>query len=501
MDETGALPKILLVDDTPANIKLLADILRGESSLVVATNGSDALDLAGREQPDLVLLDVMMPDMDGYEVCKRLKRSPATRDIPVIFVTAMTDVEDETRGFDVGAVDFIAKPISPPVVLSRVRSAVALRRKSRELAELSGKLARYLSPQLYESIFQGRRDARIGSHRKKLTIFFSDIVGFTSTTERLESEVMNELLNSYLERMSQIVMRHGGTIDKFMGDAIMAFFGDPETRGDKEDALACVRMAMEMREALGGFQREWYERGVETPFRVRVGINTGYCTVGNFGSAERMEYTIIGGQVNVASRLESAAEPDQILISHETWSLVRDEVYCIKKEALELKGIPYPIQTYQVVDALDTVRGADYEHPLRDLMEDAARVTAATPLREAAAMLGNGTACLLAVDEQGALAGLVTASGLARMACGSLAGLDGVVADAMDGSPLALEPMTPLGLAARQAAGRAPRAQSDPLVVMDGGEPLGVVRVGPLLARLADLYEKGACPEDEGGAT
>ena len=500
MNETGALPKILLVDDTPANIKLLADILRGESSLVVATNGADALELAGREQPDLVLLDVMMPDMDGYEVCKRFKRSPATRDIPVIFVTAMTDVEDETRGFDVGAVDFIAKPISPPVVRSRVRAAVALRRKSRELAELSGKLARYLSPQLYESIFQGRRDARIGSHRKKLTIFFSDIVGFTSTTERLESEVMNELLNSYLERMSQIVMRHGGTIDKFMGDAIMAFFGDPETRGDKQDALACVRMAMEMREALGGFQREWYERGVETPFRVRAGINTGYCTVGNFGSAERMEYTIIGGQVNVASRLEGAAEPDQIVISHETWSLVRDEVYCIKKGALELKGIPYPIQTYQVVDALDTVQSAGYEHPVRDIMEDAPRVRADASLREAAAALHDGAVCLLVVDAQGTLAGLLTAGGLARMACGSLVGLDGVVADAMDGAPVSLEPVTPLALAARLAAGRDLQAQGEPLVVMEGGEPLGVVRVGALLARLADLYEKGVCPDGDGGA-
>ena len=493
MDDTDIPPKVLVVDDTPANIKLLADILREDYTLTVATNGKDALDVAIREQPDLVLLDIMMPDMDGYEVCKRLKKDAVTRDVPVIFVTAMTEVEDETRGFDVGAVDFIGKPISPAVVRSRVRSAVALRRKSRELEDLSGKLGRYLSPQLYDSIFHGRRDARIGSRRKKLTVFFSDIVGFTSTTERLEAEVMSELLNSYLERMSQIVIRHGGTIDKFMGDAIMAFFGDPESRGTKEDALACVRMAMEMRGALGAFQREWFERGVETPFRVRAGVNTRYCTVGNFGSAERMEYTIIGGQVNVASRLESAAEPDQILISHETWSQVCEEIYCIRKEPLTLKGIPYPVQTYQVVDSLDKVQSSDYAHPIRDLLEAAPILSEVEPLRKARDIMEDGAACLIVLNGDGVVSGLLTPRGLARALAASASALDGALVDVLDGVPLVLDQQTPLSIAAQQAAGRSSQRQGDPVILTSEEGVVGIVRTGPLLARLADLYEKEIC--------
>ena len=343
-------PRLLIVDDTPANIKVLNDLLREDCAIAVATSGPRALELAwGEEPPDLVLLDVMMPDMDGYEVCRRLKADPRTRDVPVIFVTAMAEDDDQTRGFELGAVDYIAKPLSPPVVRSRVRSAIALRRKTRELESLSRQLSRYLSPQVYQSIFEGNTQARIESRRKRLTVFFSDIVGFTTATERMEAEAMSALLNDYLEAMSAIVHRHGGTIDKFMGDAIMAFFGDPESRGEPEDAQACVAMALEMRAALKAMQKEWFNRGVETPFSVRTGINTGFCTVGNFGSAERLEYTIIGAPVNLASRLQTAADPDQVLVSHETWSLIRERFYCIKRKPLALKGIPYPVPTYQEI--------------------------------------------------------------------------------------------------------------------------------------------------------
>ena len=152
--------------------------------------------------------------------------------------------------------------------------------------------------------------------------------------------------------MSKIALRHGATIDKFIDDAVVAFFGDPESKGAKEDALACVTMALEMRSRIHELQKEWNNRGVAEPFHIRMGINTGFCTVGNFGSLDRMEYTIIGSQVNLASRLESAAEMDQILISYETYALVKDVVYCEQREPIVAKGISEPVQTYMVVDFL-----------------------------------------------------------------------------------------------------------------------------------------------------
>ncbi len=223
------------------------------------------------------------------------------------------------------------------------------------LQGLSQKLSKYLSPQIRESIFSGKQDVVIEARRKKLTVFFSDIRNFTATTDRLETEDLTDLLNNYLEEMAQIALRYGATIDKFIGDAIMLFFGDPESRGEKEDAVACVSMALEMRKRIRELQKIWLDKGVSEPFHIRMGINTGYCTVGNFGSTERMDYTIIGSQVNLASRLESSAEPDQILISHETYSHIKDTIFCEKKEKISVKGIHYDVQTYQVIDYIERV--------------------------------------------------------------------------------------------------------------------------------------------------
>jgi class 3 adenylate cyclase/HAMP domain-containing protein len=222
--------------------------------------------------------------------------------------------------------------------------------KTRALEQLSNQLAKYLSPQVYQSIFTGKQEVKIASRRKKLTVFFSDIAGFTETTERLESEDLTRLLNHYLTEMSQIASAYGATIDKYVGDAIVIFFGDPETRGVKEDALACVEMAIAMRKKMHELQAVWRSSGIEKPLQCRIGINTGFCTVGNFGSEDRMDYTIIGGGVNLASRLEAAATPGEILISYETYANVRDRIHCEEHGNLTVKGIAYPVATYQVVD-------------------------------------------------------------------------------------------------------------------------------------------------------
>jgi adenylate cyclase len=242
-------------------------------------------------------------------------------------------------------------------IRERKRAEEAISRANDELAEkneqleaLSGKLAKYLSRQVYDSIFAGRTDVRVESYRKKLTVFFSDIQGFTELTDSMEAEPLSALLNEYLSEMSQIALAHGGTIDKFIGDGIMIFFGDPDTLGEREDALACARMAIAMRDRVHVLQEQWVnERGVPRTLHVRMGINTGFCTVGNFGSEDRLDYTIVGGQVNAASRLEANAAPDQILISHETYTLIKDQIYCEPVGEIKVKGIAYAMQTYQVM--------------------------------------------------------------------------------------------------------------------------------------------------------
>jgi len=216
------------------------------------------------------------------------------------------------------------------------------------LASMSMKISRYLSPQIYKSIFSGQKDVTIHTERKRLTIFFSDIKDFTATTERLQPEQITELLNEYFTEMSKIALAHGGTIDKFVGDAMLIFFGDPETKGDAEDAKACLRMAIEMQDRIAGLNAKWRNAGIEHPFRVRMGINSGYCNVGNFGSDDRMDYTIIGAEANLAARLQSIAEAGHIVISYETYALVRDIVVAQELQAITMKGISRAVVPYVV---------------------------------------------------------------------------------------------------------------------------------------------------------
>ncbi len=216
--------------------------------------------------------------------------------------------------------------------------------------QLSRKLVKYLPTQVWESIFSGRRDARLQNHRKKLSIFFSDIKDFTETTDEMSPDALTEMLNYYFDQMSKIALRYGGTIDKFIGDAILIFFGDPTTRGAKEDAVACVSMAIDMRKQMQVMRQKWKSMGIEKPLHVRMGITTGYCHVGNFGCESRMDYTIIGRDANLASRLQNAADVDEILISNDTYLLVRDRIMCREKGVVRLRGINNPVQVWEVMD-------------------------------------------------------------------------------------------------------------------------------------------------------
>ncbi|MEC8595547.1 MAG: adenylate/guanylate cyclase domain-containing protein [SAR324 cluster bacterium] len=217
-----------------------------------------------------------------------------------------------------------------------------------KLANFSTKLSKYFSPEVYNSLFTGELDVKVQTQRKLLTIFFSDLEGFTELTERLEPEVLTELLTHYLTEMSKIALRWGGTIDKYIGDAIMIFFGDPASKGEKADAVNCVRMAMEMVDQLAEVRAIWKDKGLALPLNARMGIHTGICTVGNFGSEDRLDYTVIGNGVNLASRLESNAKPNSILISEDTYLHVRSEINCSKNNTIKVKGVSYPVQTYKV---------------------------------------------------------------------------------------------------------------------------------------------------------
>ena len=223
-------------------------------------------------------------------------------------------------------------------------------KKSEELELISKQLSKYLSPQLYEQIFSGKEQVTIKSTRKKLSMCFSDLVGFTGISDTLESEEITTMLNFYLTEMSKIVLEYGGTIDKFVGDAIIVFFGDPETKGVKEDAVNCVKMAIAMQKRIRELEHDWGEKfSLKKPLEMRIGINTGYCTVGNFGSDDRLDYTIIGGQVNLASRLEGIAKPGNIILSHDTYIQVNKEIDCIEAGTVNVKGIKEEIKIFQVL--------------------------------------------------------------------------------------------------------------------------------------------------------
>ncbi len=228
------------------------------------------------------------------------------------------------------------------------------------LANVARKISRYLAPQVYSSIFSGRKEVAIQTERKKLTVFFSDIEDFTGATERLQPEEITSLLNEYLTEMSRIAGKYGGTLNKFIGDAIVIFFGDPETKGAAEDAKACLAMAVQMQGRMAELNAQWRRRGIEHPFRVRMGINTGYCNVGNFGSEDRMDYTIIGAEANLAQRLQSIAEPGHIVLSYETYSLVREMVSAHALPSITVKGLNRQIVPY-VVDGLMDAAGAKIE--------------------------------------------------------------------------------------------------------------------------------------------
>ena len=221
-----------------------------------------------------------------------------------------------------------------------------LRKQSELLAQQLGK---FIPPQMHKAMMQGDFNTEITTRRKKLTIFFSDIKNFTAISEKLQPEDLTQYLNEYFSEMTKIALEHGATIDKYIGDAVMLFFGDPTSKGEREDARACVEMSLKMQERMEYLKNKWKNSGFLNPFQIRIGINTGYCNVGNFGSDQRLTYTIIGGEVNIAARLETAGEAGKILMSFETYSHVKDLVEVSELNSIKMKGVSRKVKVFEVI--------------------------------------------------------------------------------------------------------------------------------------------------------
>lgn len=372
---------VLIVDDTPANLDLLVEILREDYRTKVAISGERALELVSSgAPPDLILLDIMMPGLNGYEVCQRLKAGPATRNIPVIFVTAMGEVEDETRGLELGGVDYVTKPISPPIVKARVKTHLAvsgqarelermiatLEAQARELAEFNrtleqrvaqgvsqverlSQLKRFFSPSVVELMLSGTVEDPLKSHRREIAAIFLDLRGFTAFTETSDPEDVMQVIGEYHEGMGKLVMDYGGTLEHFAGDGMMIYLNDPVEI--ENPAAVAVKMALAMQQRFAALEQGWHRRGYA--LSMGIGVAQGYATIGAIGFEGRRDYGVIGTVTNLAARLCGEAKGGQILVSQRVQGQVADFARTESVGALQLKGFHRPVPAFAVLDFAD----------------------------------------------------------------------------------------------------------------------------------------------------
>ena len=354
--------RVLVVDDTPVNLKLLADLLAAKGyTVATATSGAEALGRIEAEPPDLVLLDVMMPGMSGYEVCRKIRDNPATAMLPVVMVTALDPAQERVKGIEAGADDFLTKPIHQPELLARVRSLLRVKmlwdqvgelnrtlegRVAEQVAQLErlGRLRRFFSPQLAEAIVSGGADDPLKSHRRDITVVFLDLRGFTAFAETAEPEEIMGVLREYHAAMGQLILEHEGTLERFTGDGMMIFFNDPTPVPDPQERA--VRMALAMRERVDELVRAWRKRGYELDFG--VGLAQGYATLGAIGFEGRWDYGAIGTVTNLAARLCGEAQPGQILISRRLYSSLEERIDAVPVGEMSLKGFSRPVSVYNV---------------------------------------------------------------------------------------------------------------------------------------------------------
>ena len=355
--------KILIVDDEPFNLDLLEQELTDQGYVIERANdGAEALEKVPSFLPDLILLDYMMPKMNGIEVVKQLKQDERYKGIPVILLTAKASQEDKVKGLDAGADDYVVKPFDSFELLARVRSMMRIKQMQDSLEEWNrgltdkvtqqvgqiermGRLKRYLSPQIAETILKSEDENLFKSHRREITVVFLDLRGFTAFSDSAEPEEIMELLRIYHAEMGKLIFEFQGTLERFAGDGIMVFFNDPIPCENHTEKAA--RMALEMRARAKGLRTGWLKKGYDLD--LGIGIAAGYATLGNIGFEGRMDYGAVGNVTNLASRLCDEAKGGQILTNQKTFSKIEELFEAEPLEELELKGFSRPVAAFNII--------------------------------------------------------------------------------------------------------------------------------------------------------
>ena len=370
-------PRILIVDDNPQNLDIFRTRLGIHGyEILTAADGEEGLAAAREKLPDLILLDVMMPKMDGFEVCRRLKQDPTLPFMPIIMATAKADSKDIVAGLEAGGDEYLTKPVDQAAMVARVKSMLRIKalhdtvqeqaarleaqtaqlaewnrtleqRVAEQLAELErvGRLKRFLAPQLAELLLSSGDEKLLESHRREITVVFCDLRGFTAFAETAEPEEVMGVLREYHAVVGPLIFQFEGTLERFAGDGLMVFFNDPLPCPDP--AARAVRMAVAMRERVGELAGAWRKRGHALGFG--VGIALGYATLGKIGFEGRFDYGAIGTVTNLASRLCDEAKGGQILISQRVYTAVEELLEAEPVGDVTLKGLHRPVAVYNVL--------------------------------------------------------------------------------------------------------------------------------------------------------
>jgi adenylate cyclase len=367
-DVSAAVQTILAVDDTPANLSLLAGLLGAGYRIKVATSGAKALELAVASPPDLILLDIMMPGLSGYEVLERIRADSRLRAIPVIMISAVDEIDSVIRCVELGAEDYLPKPFNPTLLRARVGASLEKKRLrdevhlqaaqlaewnrtleqrvNEQLAQLDrlGRLKSFFSPQIAEHIINGGGEDLLKTHRCEVVVAFLDMRGFTAFTDTSEPEEVMDVLSDFHRVMGRLILAHEGTLEHFAGDGIMIFFNDPIKLDNP--TLSAIRMALEMQENFVPLRTAWSKRGYE--LNLAIGIAQGYATLGAIGFEGRWDYACIGGVTNLAARLCSEAKGAQILTNKKTLARIDDDVHAETLGEISLKGIVHPVPVFNI---------------------------------------------------------------------------------------------------------------------------------------------------------